>query len=405
MGIFNARFTDDGSVGLFSDEYDDIYHSCFGALSEAYEKFILPADFNNFFDNHTEIKILDICYGIGYNSKSFLNYYFYKFFNKNLKIKKKNAKNNLYINSIDTDNIFQKKIPKLTLHAVEIDDKLIKLSPFIKQSKIKSKKIKKNNLFSCLNRKDYKKFYINDIVNIILFLNLIEKYKHDFFNNETCQILFDKAYKKFFNQNMVILSKMNSYCRYNLSLLERFQALLHNIYYKYISNSYKNAIKILKNNDFNIKLFNQDARLFIKDANIKYNYIFLDAFSPNKAPNLWTVEFFKELYCHLSNDGMILTYSNSSAIRNAFVKNNFYVGKIYNEYEKRFTGTVATKDKSLIKYPLTDFELGLLNTKSAICYHDNINLTLDNSVIKNNRENEINNSTLISTSQFKKEYK
>ena len=39
-------FTNDGSVGLFSPEADDIYHSTYGALSEAYEKFILPANFD-----------------------------------------------------------------------------------------------------------------------------------------------------------------------------------------------------------------------------------------------------------------------------------------------------------------------------------------------------------------------
>ena len=40
MVEFQAKFTDDGSVGLYSDEVNDIYHSQFGALSEAYEKFI-----------------------------------------------------------------------------------------------------------------------------------------------------------------------------------------------------------------------------------------------------------------------------------------------------------------------------------------------------------------------------
>ena len=71
-------FTNDGSVGLFSPDADDIYHSTYGALSEAYEKFILPAKFDEYFKNNNEIKILDICFGIGYNTKSFLNYFFEK---------------------------------------------------------------------------------------------------------------------------------------------------------------------------------------------------------------------------------------------------------------------------------------------------------------------------------------
>ena len=44
-------FTNDGSVGLYSQADNDIYHSTYGALTEAYEKFILPADLENFFQN------------------------------------------------------------------------------------------------------------------------------------------------------------------------------------------------------------------------------------------------------------------------------------------------------------------------------------------------------------------
>lgn len=64
-------YTNDGSVGLFSPDADDIYHSTYGALTEAYEKFILPANLDFYFKNYEEVKLLDICFGIGYNSKSF----------------------------------------------------------------------------------------------------------------------------------------------------------------------------------------------------------------------------------------------------------------------------------------------------------------------------------------------
>ena len=74
MYELHPYFTNDGSVGLFSPEADDIYHSTYGALSEAYEKFVLPANLENFFSNNSEIKVLDICYGIGYNTKNFLNF-------------------------------------------------------------------------------------------------------------------------------------------------------------------------------------------------------------------------------------------------------------------------------------------------------------------------------------------
>ena len=76
MQEFYPYFTNDGSPGLYSPKVDDIYHSTHGALTEAYEKFILPANLIEYFEKNNNVKVLDICYGIGYNTKSFLNFYF-----------------------------------------------------------------------------------------------------------------------------------------------------------------------------------------------------------------------------------------------------------------------------------------------------------------------------------------
>ena len=97
-------FTNDGSVGLFSPEADDIYHSTYGALSEAYEKFILPANLEKYFETHKQIKVLDICYGIGYNTKSFLNFLIEKNILK-INFQKNNLKKNNNIDTIHTNNI------------------------------------------------------------------------------------------------------------------------------------------------------------------------------------------------------------------------------------------------------------------------------------------------------------
>ena len=57
--------TQDGSIGLYDKALDEVFHSKFGAKKEAFEKFIEPSLFYK--DKPT--KILDICYGIGYNTK------------------------------------------------------------------------------------------------------------------------------------------------------------------------------------------------------------------------------------------------------------------------------------------------------------------------------------------------
>ncbi len=66
--MFETFVTEDGSVGLYNKELDEIYHSKFGAKKEAYEKFVEPVL------NIKNAKILDICYGIGYNTKTALKY-------------------------------------------------------------------------------------------------------------------------------------------------------------------------------------------------------------------------------------------------------------------------------------------------------------------------------------------
>lgn len=64
--------TQDGSLGLYNKELDEIYHSKFGAKTESFEKFVEPC--LDFIQNKN-LKILDICYGIGYNTKTALKYF------------------------------------------------------------------------------------------------------------------------------------------------------------------------------------------------------------------------------------------------------------------------------------------------------------------------------------------
>lgn len=119
-------FTNDGSVGLFSPDADDIYHSTYGALTEAYEKFILPSNLKNFLKKNNEIKILDICFGIGYNSKSLINYVLDFLYNEPIYTDK-----NKYTDKIDTNN---KKF-KIYIHAIDNDKNLAYLSPFFISNK------------------------------------------------------------------------------------------------------------------------------------------------------------------------------------------------------------------------------------------------------------------------------
>lgn len=394
MYLLYPYFTNDGSVGLFSPEADDIYHSTYGALTEAYEKFILPANFLDYFKEKSEIKILDICYGIGYNTKSFLDYFL-----KNIYTDKIDTNNNKYIGKSYTNN----KKYKIFVHAVDYDKILSNLSPFFLANKINIKNNKLNfenekieKMLSLQKRENYK---LKKEVSIIL----LEKLKNEI-NKDAEYILSLKNYRPFFDKRMIALYKFLKYEGINNTHLSGIINFLHNIYYNHISNSYKNAMKALNLIDFDFKLTNDDARrVVLSDDNI-YNYIFLDAFTPAKCPCLWTLEFFKLLYNHLDSEGMVLTYSNSAAIRNAFVNAGFYVGKIFSETAQKFTGTVAVKNKSLIKNELSEFDLGLMKSKAGIFYRDE-NLNALNEAIINRHSKDVESSTLVSSSKFIKNFR
>ena len=71
MQNIEVFITQDGSIGLYDKSLDEIFHSKFGAKTEAYEKFIEPC----LMYRNKPIRILDICYGIGYNTKCALEYF------------------------------------------------------------------------------------------------------------------------------------------------------------------------------------------------------------------------------------------------------------------------------------------------------------------------------------------
>jgi len=70
--IWQPQITADGSFTFFSQEFQENFHSYDGAKGEALNKFVEPcllADLANF---SSSIYLLDICYGLGYNSAAAL---------------------------------------------------------------------------------------------------------------------------------------------------------------------------------------------------------------------------------------------------------------------------------------------------------------------------------------------
>lgn len=430
MYEFHPYFTNDGSVGLFNTDFNDIYHSATGALTEAYEKFIYPVDFNSLLKKKS-IKVLDICYGIGYNTKSFLNFLFENYFSKNFSEKiskitssyKRNIEaihtNNILcknsgILSVNNDTIYTDNINKpnpisVYIKAIDTDKVLSYLSPFVRtglknisKQKFNFKYDKINKYLTGSNKICHPK--INPLINYLIFEKILNNCDNFLENEDVFSIINSKNFAHYFDSNIRGYFNFLRSQRYDKSSLDNLFAFLHNIYYRNISECYKKRLKVYKLQDIDFELKNDDARkIILKDENL-YNLIFLDAFTPSKCPCLWSYEFFKLLFEHLEPDGMILTYSTSASIRNAMQTAGFEIGNIYNERLGKFSGTVATKDKSLIKYPLSEFDLGLLKTKAGIFYCDE-NLTDLNEAILERRNSEVKNSDKMSTSYYNKLHK
>ncbi len=73
---YEPRWSADGSLTLYSKEYDECYHSLRdGALTEALRKHIEPAFF---FVRKSHLRILDICFGLGINTLVTIDYFLHR---------------------------------------------------------------------------------------------------------------------------------------------------------------------------------------------------------------------------------------------------------------------------------------------------------------------------------------
>lgn len=60
--------TEDGSTTFWSETYQETFHSSHGAKQEAEAKFVTPTKIAQKATTQTQLNILDVCYGLGYNS-------------------------------------------------------------------------------------------------------------------------------------------------------------------------------------------------------------------------------------------------------------------------------------------------------------------------------------------------
>ncbi|MCR5262051.1 MAG: hypothetical protein K6C94_09485 [Candidatus Gastranaerophilales bacterium] len=348
MNQFEYQITQDGSVGLYDNDAKDILHSVTGALKESFDKFIYPTDYEDYCKKNSSVSVLDICFGIGYNTKAAI-----------FSAIKNNSESKIYITALDINKSFAF------------------LSPFIKDG---------------LNAPEINLYLLSYFLfNFDEFASFISEYFKSnpditgkFFAPEICRVFND-----FFEHGGIFTS------------LNEVSSFLHNIYYQNVSNSMEIAPKPFKTANIAFDIIFGDARQTLQSINHKYNFVFLDGYTPHKQPLLWTYNFLELIKSKMHADGILSTYSNSTPVRKSLSELNFYIGKIILENSQ--FGTIAAFNKSKIKHELSVYDLGLMETKAGIPYYDN-NFNLSASEILSAREELVKESNKQSATEYKKRY-
>ena len=280
--------TEDGSISFRSEKFNENFHSKAGAYYETKNKFINPSRLKRF--QNKSINVLDICFGIGYNSALLF---------ENLKIE------------LSTLNWYGLEIDKRPLNYALTDKKF-------------------NNLWSP---------------------KVIE-----------------------------ILTSLNS------------------------NGSYKNK-------NFDCKLLMGDARKEILNLpkELNFDLIFLDGFSPQKCPEIWSYEFLSQLKNKIKHEGYLITYTSAAAVRKSLKNLGFNLFNILPTLSNKNNwsdGTLATFDNQpnnqYIKQ-LSEMEIEHLNTKASIPYRDPTGEMLSKEILEI-RKKEQQFSKLLNTNSWRKKW-
>lgn len=157
----------------------------------------------------------------------------------------------------------------------------------------------------------------------------------------------------------------------------------------YASISYENC-EIPEN--ININVYIEDARQTIQ--NLEDNYydaIFLDPFSQNMAPELFSLDFFNEFKRVIKNKGIIATYTSSAPVRAGFLEAGFHIGQ-GPIFGRKQGGTLASLDVEMLdkSLPKND-EIRIALSDVGIPFRD-YGLKNNSEAILNNRSEERHNA-------------
>ncbi|MBP7734716.1 MAG: hypothetical protein KA369_01960 [Spirochaetes bacterium] len=117
-----------------------------------------------------------------------------------------------------------------------------------------------------------------------------------------------------------------------------------------------------------------------------FDAVFFDPFSPSRNPELWSVDFFRQIYRTMNDQAVLTTYSSAPQVRSALLEAGFLIGRGPSVGGKR-EGTIASKSNIIPEITAHDMAL-LMANKRAVPYRDP-ELSADRETIRGRRSDEM----------------
>ena len=130
MNYFASKITEDGSKTFYSPEFNENFHSKYGAKTEAEIIYLQGCRLRDKIEQQTEIKIIDVCYGLGYNTAATIDL-----------IHQLNCECNVEIIALELDE----RVPRQALEKELLNHWSIKTINLLKQL-IEDKEVKQTSL-------------------------------------------------------------------------------------------------------------------------------------------------------------------------------------------------------------------------------------------------------------------
>ena len=137
--------TADNTETFLNETIGESYHSQTGAVEEAYKKYVIPCKIKELAKNGN-IKILDVCFGMGYNSAMAISSALEE--NPECHIEVFGLENDIEIikkiQDINPPIPYFQKYKQLTINKLQFTDKNIKVTILLGDAKTEAKKLKDN---------------------------------------------------------------------------------------------------------------------------------------------------------------------------------------------------------------------------------------------------------------------